>query len=297
MVRSTPWVPNDRTASDAIPMTLRSVSLLLRKPLAEHIIHLLSLPEIMPYAAAKPRIGVGPDAGIDTFQTIMAAVVTLRPHTDGSQRQREVIEHHQQFGRLHLFFPEPVPHCIAAVIHIGGWLEQEEGTPLESHLRHIAVTLRPENSVGCRSEGIQHFKTYIVPGFGIFGAYVPESGYQILHELPVLFLLACGGSGGGTACGTRHDDSAYRSGRRGKQRQVVVFQVAHENRLADTEIRDIDFEEIGQVLYQTADAQFAFLYGRLPPSFTPSELPTIFTGTSIATGLPGSTRKKSTCMG
>ena len=26
MVRSTPWVPNDRTASDAIPMTLRSVS-------------------------------------------------------------------------------------------------------------------------------------------------------------------------------------------------------------------------------------------------------------------------------
>ena len=52
---------------------------------------------------------------------------------------------------------------------------------LEGNFRHVSVTLGVKNNVGCLREGIQHYKSHIVPGVFIFGTYVPEPDYETVH--------------------------------------------------------------------------------------------------------------------
>ena len=61
-----------------------------------------------------------------------------------------------------------------------------------------------------------------------------------------------------TARCTGYANGAYGSRCRGQQGQVVELQVADEDRLADTQIRNVDNQFVGEVLHQTAHTELAF---------------------------------------
>ena len=109
----------------------------------------------------------------------MAAVTAVHSHADGSEREIDVVADDDEVFQWNVQLGQPVAYGITAEVHVRRWLEQVEGTPLDAFGGHGAITFVFKRNIGRLSPGVQYDESNVMPGPGIFGTYVSESGHQV----------------------------------------------------------------------------------------------------------------------
>ncbi len=111
----------------------------------------------------------------------MPGIASRRLEPYRAERERYVVNKHQNVVELDFLLILPVAHSIARKIHICGWLENNNLLVLYAPLGHIAVAPGGE----AQSERIRQCVSYaeadVMAGSIIFGAYISESYNKMLH--------------------------------------------------------------------------------------------------------------------
>ena len=106
------------------------------------------------------------------FKPVVAAIAALPSHAQLSVWQREVIGYDQYIFQRDLLLLHPIPHGIAAKVHIGAWLQKHKGLSLVPKLADVAITVCLKKKIGRPSKGVQYFKSYVVTRLRVFTSNV-----------------------------------------------------------------------------------------------------------------------------
>ena len=141
----------------------------------------MSFREVASHAETHPGVLLRTEQFGDVFQPVVTSGTPLRAQAQRAERQGDVVRYDEQVLRSDLPGVHPVADGLAREIHVGRRLEQHECPALVFHLGDVAVTRRGKNSVGRLCEGVQHFESDVVTGFGVLGADIPQSNDEVFH--------------------------------------------------------------------------------------------------------------------
>ena len=144
--------PDENPVYDALDYAfaqLRHLLLLFHGKVTEYIVDLSSLGEVVSDSHTDSCVAGSAYGFGNVLQSVMASVASVLPHPEGAERQVDVITNHNQPFFCHRQLLQPVSDCIAAEVHVSGWLEQVDVPALHRQGSYIAISLGRKNSVGC----------------------------------------------------------------------------------------------------------------------------------------------------
>ena len=144
----------------------------------QHEVDLRAAREVVAQSDAQARIVLAYEL-LYVAQAVVRAGAAARLEAQGAQGQRQVVGDDEQAVLVDVLLVEPVAHGVAAQIHIGGGLEQEELASAHTALGHIAVAAVVENNIGRFCESVQYHIADVVAGGAVFGAGVAQTHNQI----------------------------------------------------------------------------------------------------------------------
>ena len=131
-----------------------------------------ALAEIVAYAKTQACIVLCAKHLLDMSQSVVSAIATLFAHAYAAEWQIQVIYQYQHVLHRNLLLLQPVSNGIAAEVHVGGRLEQDDLSTLDAATRHKTVSFVFPRSILALSKSVQHHKTNIMTRIGILAAYV-----------------------------------------------------------------------------------------------------------------------------
>ena len=149
--------------------------------LAEHPVYLTATRVVVADTHAKSGIVLS-DELLDMSQTIVTTIASIRLQAEGTERQGEFVADDEQPLLVYLLLVEPVSHGIAAEVHEGGRLQQENLASLDGSLSHETITLIFKMNIGRFSKSVQYHKSRVVSCSGVFIARVAKTTNQIFVQ-------------------------------------------------------------------------------------------------------------------
>lgn len=150
----------------------------------ENVFDLIALREIVSHAETKAgEIGM-PQCFDDVAESVVGAAAAFGAHAEGSRRKVDVIANHEDVFRRDVLVLHPVADCFAAEIHISRGKRQYEGAAFVPAFGNVGVAVGAKSDPQFFGDGINHFKTNVVPCAGIFVLRVAQTEND---EFPAVF--------------------------------------------------------------------------------------------------------------
>ena len=105
----------------------------------------------------------------------MTGITSAWFHTQGTERESQIVYDHQDTFKRNVLFVHPVPDGVSAQVHVGGRFQKHQLLPFQREGSHSAVAFVLKNKIGRLSQGVQYSKTYIVTGSGIFASDIAQT--------------------------------------------------------------------------------------------------------------------------
>ena len=171
----------------------------------------------------------------------MAAIAATLADADFAERQSKVVADDEKMVERDFLLLHPICNSLPAQIHVSGWLDENKGAATRFHLRAIGVTNLAKSSIGCLSQGIQYFKSYVVAGVGVFSADVAQPYNQIFHPSR---LFCFSGSGISVKSRTGHLNSRNHNVFSVKDFETVEAQILNLDSLSKAKVGNVNFEDV-----------------------------------------------------
>ncbi len=114
-------------------------------------------------------------------QPVVAGIPSSGPQPEGTERQGQIVDHHQHVLQGKFELPQPVADRIPAEIDEGGGLQQPVGAGTVLVLGYEAVPFVLKRNIGCPCKSIQYVKPDIVSCVCVIRSDISQACYQILH--------------------------------------------------------------------------------------------------------------------
>jgi hypothetical protein len=126
---------------------------------------------------------LGPELGDDRAQAVVAARTATLAEPELSERQREVVDHHEEVAERRVLAGEHLADREARLVHVRQRLDEREVEPAvaaEHDVRRVApaALTAPARALG---DPIHHEPADVVAGAGVLGTRVAEP-HDDLHE-------------------------------------------------------------------------------------------------------------------
>ena len=122
-------------------------------------------------------------------QSVVTTVATRLADTQLAEWYVQVVHQHQQVLHRHFLLLQPVPHRIAAQVHIRRGLQQHQQGRLHAARSYHAVPAVLPGRTDALGKGVDDVKTDIVTRMLILVTYIAQSYYQILSHLRFVLCL------------------------------------------------------------------------------------------------------------
>ena len=119
------------------------------------------------------------DELLDMSQPVVPAIGAVGLQAELSDGDGHLVGDDEQSLLVDILLAQPKAHGIAAEVHEGGGLEQEDFPALQGCLCQEAIALVGENNIGRLCEGVQYHVSSIVAGLGVLVARIAQSHNQV----------------------------------------------------------------------------------------------------------------------
>lgn len=158
--------------------------------LSQYEVNLSAAWEIVADAKAQTGVLLRAEHTADVLQSVVSGLTASRSHSQLPERQREVVDHHENIFQGNFLLVHPVAHRVSGEVHVGGGFEQRERLVFHFQRGDGAISLVLKYKIGRLSQGVQYSKSYVVTGLGIFATDIPQPDNQKIHLLMIFFSLA-----------------------------------------------------------------------------------------------------------
>ena len=186
---------------------------LFGRKLAQHPVHLTAAREFVADAEAQAGVLLCAEHLTDAPQTVVPALAAGGLEAQVAEGQRQIVDGYEQVLQGNVALVHPVAHGVAAQVHVGGGLEQDEFIAPQGHLgdKAVALVLEGDACLGCQS--VDDAKSDVVACLPVLVADVSQARYEKIYVCHISLL-----------CYGRGDDIAAASATLEKngRRQVIL---------------------------------------------------------------------------
>ena len=155
----------------------------------QHVVDLPPGAEVAAHADAQAAVGLRAEGGLDVGQAVVAAAAALFPDADDARLEGYVVHHDQELRQVYALGVQPVVHCFAAEVHVGGGFDEHQGAAFVAHFGAVGVAFQAPAGACFAGQRVDHHESGVVACAFVFCAHVAQSHYQIFaHRFRVRFV-------------------------------------------------------------------------------------------------------------